>query len=82
MTSTKWLRCSVSKGMFRDEAAVTYPSAGSYRKSVFVNKNCVEGSGKAGRVRVVVTERGGKTFATLPSARRDIVSVSIEDLQE
>lgn len=79
-TETKWLRCHVDKGMFSDEVAVTYPPEGSYRKSVFVPRSDVAGEGASGRVRVDVTQRDGKTYATLPSSRRDMVTVETADL--
>lgn len=82
MSETKWLRCAVTKGMFSDEVAVTYPAEGSYRKSVFVPRREVEGAGENARVRVHVTIRDGKTYATLPSSARDIVTVSGGDITE
>jgi len=68
--------------MFSDEVAVTYPSEGSYRTSVFVLRDEVTGEGEHGRVRVHVTTRDGKTFATLPTPQRDMVTVAAEDLTE
>lgn len=78
---TRWLRCRVDKGMFSDELAVTYPTEGTYRKSVFVLRDHVRVEGDRGSVRVLVTSKGGRTFATLPSARRDMVLVAPSDLE-
>lgn len=82
MPRASWLRCRLDKGMFSDEVAVTYPPEGAHRKSVFVPRSQVDGAGMQGRVRVLVTERDGKTFATLPSDRRDMVTVLSGDILE
>lgn len=71
-----WLKCRLDKGMFTDERAVTYPPEGAIQKSVFVPATVVEMLGDHnGRVRVRIVVRDGRTFAVLPSANRDIVSV-------
>ena len=82
-TTTKWLECQVDKGMFSDEVAVTYPTTGQMRKSVFVPSASVRGSlGSTGAVKVSLVKRSGKLMAVLPSSRKDIVVVSENDVTE
>ena len=77
----RWLDCQLDKGMFSDEVAVTYPSTGTWRASVFVPQTAVEGDiGSRGRVRVEVLRRNGKMLAVLPSPQRDLVEVVEADL--
>ena len=72
----RWLNCQLDKGMFSDEVAVTYPSTGTWKTSVFVPQGAVQGSvGSRGRVRVVVVRREGKMLAILPSPQHDVVEV-------
>lgn len=69
--------------MFSDERAVSYPTTGSYRKSVFVPAGLVQGElGQPGKVRVHVVRKQGKLMAVLPSSRKDMVVVSEGDLSE
>ena len=76
-----WLKCRLDKGMFSDERAVTYPETGDWQKSVFVPVNATEGSpGGIGRVQVQIVSRDGRTLCVLPSANRDIVTASEEDV--
>ena len=77
----QWLTCRITKGMFSDELAVTYPAEGMYQKSVFVPASEVEGEpGSLGRVRVRVICRNGLVMAVLPSANQDFVTASQEDV--
>ncbi|MFO0824777.1 MAG: hypothetical protein U0792_16945 [Gemmataceae bacterium] len=77
----RWLTCRIDKGMFSDELAVTYPSEGTWQKSVFVPASDVEGSpGNRGRVRVRIVRRNGHLMAVLPSSTQDIVTVNEGDV--
>jgi hypothetical protein len=80
-TEDRWLTCRIDKGMFSDEAAVTYPAQGKWQKSVFVPDSVIQGQpGETGKVRVVVVRQNGTIVAVLPSAERDIVTVQEADL--
>jgi hypothetical protein len=82
-TQDRWLNCQIDQGMFSDEMAVSYPPNGQTILSVFVPASLVKGSpGHRGKVRVVVMQRQGKTFAVLPSTDRSIVSVAEHDISE
>ena len=77
-----WLDCQLDKGMFSNEVAVTYPSTGAWKKSVFVPQELVQGKiGSRGKVRVGVLRRQGKLFAVLPNSQRDIVEVAESDVR-
>ena len=83
MIEERWLSCQLDKGMFSDEVAVTYPSGGKWRKSVFVPIKAVAGNlGAPGKVRVEIVHRKNKLFAVLPSSRRDIVEVMPKDVTD
>ncbi len=72
----RWLSCRLDKGMFSDEVAVTYPSTGTWKKSVFVPQTAVQGSvGARGKVRVVIVRREGRVLAVLPNAQSDVVEI-------
>lgn len=76
-----WLSCQIDKGMFSDEAAVTYPSTGTWKKSVFVPQAAVQGEiGKIGKVRVILVRRDGRMLATLPTPQQDVVEVAESDI--
>ncbi len=76
-----WLKCRLSKGMFSDEIAVTYPADGPVKKSVFVPRTEVSGEiDSVGKVRVDIVRRQNVTMALLPSAHRDMVVVSDQDV--
>jgi len=78
--SEKWLKCQVFKGMFSDELAILYSFGGS-KVSVFVQKDLVfVDSDQEGRVRVRVFERGGVSWAILPSAQSAVVPINDADL--
>jgi len=87
---TGWLRCTVQKGMFSDERAVTYPPASGggegagpgCASSVFVPMSKVRGvPGTEGRVQVeVVRESGDDVWAVLPSAERPVICVNPGDV--
>ncbi len=77
----QWLNCSVAKGMFSDELAVTYKPLSGPETSVFVPQGLVESdSNNVGRVRVEVFKTGTKTWAVLPSESRDEVLVGDTDI--
>lgn len=79
----RWLRCQLDKGMFSDEMAVTYPPQGEWQKSVFVDRNAVQGgAGDVGKVRVTVMRRNGSIIAVLPSPNRDMVYATAEDISD
>ena len=79
----RWLKCSVERGMFSDEVAVTYPADGPARTSVFVPSAEVRGTpGQEGLVRVRVARGGGAILAILPTPYQDSVAVSEADLSE
>jgi hypothetical protein len=70
--------------MFSDEVAVTYPAASgdTWQKSVFVPSVCVlYDTEHQGDVCVNLVVKDGRSYAVLPSARRDIVSVDDADLR-
>lgn len=76
-----WLDCQLDKGMFSNEVAVTYPSTGTWKRSVFVPQEVVQGKiGSRGKVRVTVFRRQGKMLAVLPNSQRDIVEVAESDV--
>ena len=76
----RWLSCQLDKGMFSDEVAVTYPSSGVWKKSVFVPQTAVQGRvGSCGKVRVVALRRDNKMLAVLPSPQHDVVEVAEAD---
>ena len=80
---TFWLSCQLDKGMFSDEAAVTYPSVEDCRASVFVPIDEVQGEfGTRGKVRVSLVQHDGTTFAVLPTVYRDIVAINKSDVVE
>jgi len=80
-TEERWLRCQLDQGMFSDEMAVTYPPHGKWQKSVFVERQSVEGNaGDIGRVRVSVLRKSDAILAVLPSPDGDIVYVNAEDI--
>lgn len=79
----RWLRCQLDKGMFSDELAVTYPPHGPWQKSVFVDRQAVQGNaGDIGKVRVSVLRKDGSVLAVLPSPEGDIVHVNAGDITE
>ena len=79
----KWLKCSVDRGMFSDEVAVTYPAEGTALTSVFVPLTEVRGTlGGPGLVRVRVARGVNATLAILPTCYQDSVPVSEADLLE
>jgi len=83
MLMQKWLQCNLDRGMFSDEMAVTYPSSGIARVSVFVPSTDVSGTpGGLGKVRVSVAHRGDTILAILPTSYRDSVAVSENDLSD
>jgi len=76
-----WLYCQLDQGMFSDEVAVTYPSTGTWKKSVFVPEHLVEGEiGSRGKVRVRLLRGDGKLLAVLPNSQHDIVEVTESDI--
>jgi hypothetical protein len=80
-----WLKCTISKGMFSDELAISYPPAGAKpcASSVFVPRTMVRGEpGAQGKVRVTFFPEGQVTWAVLPADDQPLVQVSLEDLEE
>ena len=83
MQTQKWLRCNLDRGMFSNEMAVTYPTSGTARASVFVPTSDVSGNpGELGKVRVTVVTRGGNLLAILSTSYSDSVTVSETDLSD
>lgn len=82
----RWLNCHVDKGMFSDEAAISYPpdvSKEKTRKSVFVSSKYVKVKQPGfGSVRVKVYKGGPRSVVILPTSRRDMLTVSESDLTE
>lgn len=80
--SEKWLKCSILKGMFRDELAVKCTKKSGSPFSVFVPKDRVRGDvNQEGTVGVQVFHDGGAAWAVLPSADRATIPVRESDLQ-
>jgi hypothetical protein len=79
----RWLKCTVQKGMFSDERAVSYPPTGACASSVFVPEKEVEGDvGQQGRVRVQYFQQGKSAWAVLPAEDQPIIRVRQTDLAE
>lgn len=77
----QWLNCSIVKGMFSDELAVTYKPLSGSETSVFVPKRLVEtGPNNVGRVMVEVFKSGTQTWAVLPNESREEVLVGDNDI--
>lgn len=74
----KWLKCTVTKGMFSDEFTVSVRTRSGETVSVFVPKHAAEED--RGRVKVRVAEREGQTVALLPDEHRSVVDVESSDL--
>ena len=80
--SEKLLKCSIFKGMFRDELAVKCTRKSGSPMSVFVPKDRVRGEvNQEGTVEVQVFRDGGAAWAVLPSTDRATIPVSESDLQ-
>lgn len=73
--SEKWLKCSIYKGMFSDERAIKcQQTMGSF--SVFVPQETVRGEiNQEGAVKVSVFQKGGTTWAVLPSSYEPMIPV-------
>jgi hypothetical protein len=85
--TTGWLKCRVSKGMFSDEVAVTYPVAGGTfgASSFFVPKEDVQGAAEEGcavdgKVSVRFFKEGATVWAILPAESQPVIKVSEQDL--
>lgn len=77
----QWLRCQeVTSGMFSDELAVAVQRSDGEALSYFVPRESVEI--KRQLVRVDVYTQGAVTWAMLPSAQPEIISVNQSDLSE
>ncbi len=74
----KWLKCTVTKGMFSDEYTVSVRTRSGETVSVFVPKDAAEED--RGRVRVRVAEREGHAVALLPDEHQSVVDVESSDL--
>lgn len=75
-----WLRCSISKGMFSDERAVTYPPRnGLHSHSFFVPSDDVREQGGTA-VRVEIFSGNGATFAVFPNDARTTVAIEPSDI--
>lgn len=80
--SEKWLKCSILKGMFRDELAIRCKKVSGSSFSVFVPKDRVNGNiDQEGTVKVQVFHDGGAAWAVLPSGDRATIPVSESDLR-
>ena len=82
--SERWLRCFVTKGVFRDEWVVRVRLAGTER-SLFVPRDKVRitrtGDPESeGSIAVKVFSEGPKIFALLPSESDMVVPVTEADL--
>ena len=74
------LKCSVRKGMFSDESVVEIRTADGKDLSFFVP---VEKVRQGGKVEVRVVRKGGKIWATLPTADpQNAILVHTTDLVE
>lgn len=81
---TAWLRCHITRGMFSDEVAATYPATGEPQKSVFVPKSRVRtGEGELGEVNVLFRQLEDGTYhALLPADHGgEVVKVENGDLR-
>ncbi|HET6399874.1 MAG TPA: hypothetical protein VFH95_00590 [Candidatus Kapabacteria bacterium] len=74
--SERQLGCSVSKGMFSDERAVTYRDV-----SVFVPREKVHEQNGHSSVDVKIFQAGKSLFAVLPSEDARIVPIEDRDLK-
>lgn len=75
---SKWLKCTIEKGMFSDEFTVTVQTASGERISVFVPKDAADQ--QLERVRVRVNEQRNRAFAVLPDENQSVVEVPSSDL--
>jgi hypothetical protein len=76
----QWLRCQLLKGMFSDEVAIKCMVRGK-EFSVFVPKDFVSGEvDQEGKVRVMVFQLAGTSWAVLPSAQKSIIPINDHDL--
>jgi hypothetical protein len=75
----KWLKCTITKGMFSDEFTVIVRTRNGENVSVFVPKEAAEE--REGRVKVRVAECGGRSLAWLPDEHQSVVDVESSDLQ-
>ncbi len=72
----KWLKCTVTKGMFSDEYTVSVRTRSGETISVFVPKDAAEED----RGRVRVAEREGHAVALLPDEHQSVIDVESSDL--
>jgi hypothetical protein len=75
----KWLKCTISNGMFSDEFTVTVHSRNGDPIAVFVPRQAADDENK--RVKVKTFEREGRTIAVLPDEHQSVVDVKDSDLQ-
>jgi len=76
------LKCSIFKGMFRDELAIKCTRRSGSKISVFVPKDRVCGGVNGeGEVNVQVFRDGGAAWAVLPSSDRATIPVNESDLR-
>lgn len=73
----KWLKCSVSKGMFSDELTVFVKTSCGDPVSVFVPKAYAEA--ESGRVKVRVAD-DNRHFVVLPNDLQTVIDVNPADL--
>ena len=73
-----WLHCTLAKGMFSDEFVVQTSSGQSF----FIPKDKIqEENPEKGKVRVRVLERGGTTWAVMPTEDAAVIQVKKEELE-
>lgn len=77
---TRWLRCHVGDGMFRNERAIIVRFRGNGSFEAFVPVEVVEGEGEQGRVAVDVFTREDGRWAVLPTPYRKTLPIDEEQL--
>ena len=76
-----WLKCTIVKGMFRDELAVTCRKKDGEFISEFIPKEFVSGEVNGeGVVRVRVYRDGDTSWAVLPTEYRAAIPIHEADL--
>ncbi len=75
---SKWLKCTVSKGMFSDEVTVLVHTRSGEAISVFVPRSFA--SKELNQVKVRATQNEGQFFAVLPNDNQTVVDVNPVDL--
>ncbi len=74
----KWLKCTITKGMFSDEVTVSVRTSSGENVAVFVPKDYAQVD--QNRVKVQVVERSGQAVALLPDANQSVIDVDASEL--